>query len=421
MSLAKIQFWSLVTKAVTTMLGIVQSLLVVRFLSPAEFGLVGLVMSIGGAIGVSQHLGIVDGAIREIAVRNDKDEIGRVFWVSQLIRQLVTIPLSLALLLLAQPIAVGIYGRPEIVPYLMIFALVLILQGFQDVLGASLTGMKKFGSLYVIQIVTATLNVAVFGLLTWFWGIAGFFWAVVLTTTVMVGLFGKSLAGYLRGHLRRPSWSDVRVYGRTLFSIGAFMYLSRIFFVLWQRLPLLMLGGVLSANELGYMNVSLTFGSKLTIIAMALSEVNLSWMSTLYMQRREEFRELVIRNMKRVFLLLLMLTLGLLFFVPEILQYVIGEEYLPAAPLILLVTLAFFLYALLDIGTSSLFVAADEPKLRALVFGVLTGISGAITGWLLWRQPDALGAAWALLVGAVVSFGLMVVIAQRRFKISFLA
>ena len=147
MDLAKTQFISLAAKAVTMALGIVQSIIVIRILSPGEFGLVGLVMSVGGVIGVSQHLGIVDGAIREIAVLKEKREIGKVFWVSHVTRQLVTIPLSVGLLLMAGFIAESIYDRSEIALYLQIFAGVLILQGLQDVMGATLTGMKRFGAL----------------------------------------------------------------------------------------------------------------------------------------------------------------------------------------------------------------------------------------------------------------------------------
>src|SRR3989344_3149405 len=343
MDLAKTQVLSLVTKAVTTALGIIQSVIVVRLLSRGEFGLVGLVMSIGGVIGVSQHLGIVDGAIREIAVLKNRREVGKVFWVSHIAGQIVTVPLSAGLFFLAGLIAVKFYNRPDIIPYIQIFALSLILQGLQDVLGATLTGIKKFVSLYIAQIVTAAINIVVFGYLTWRWGITGFFWAVIITTSIMLVILTALIVKELRGSLALPSWDDIRQYGRRVLRIGVFMYISRIFFVLWQRLPILILGAALSADDLGDLNVSLTFGSKLTIIAMALSEVNLSWMSTLYAREKKEFERVATRNMHRVLVVMLLLTLVMLFFTPEILRYIIGSQYMNAQPLILIMTLAFFL------------------------------------------------------------------------------
>ena len=420
MDLARTQFLSLVTKAITTFLGIAQSILVVRILSPAEYGLVGLVMSVGAVIGVSQHLGIVDGAIREIAIRKKKRDVGKVFWVSHAFRQAVTIPLSIILLLFASAIAGGVYNHPEIAVYIQIFAAALVLQGLQDVLGATLTGMKKFGALYIVQVVTAVINIAVFGLLTWMYGVWGFFIAIVITTSIMVVLLGGLVARHLKGNLALPSRRDIKKYGRNVMRIGAFMYLARIFFVVWQRLPILVLGGVLAADELGYLNVSLTFGSRLTIIAMALSEVNLSWMSSLFTSNRQEFARVVTRNMRRVLVLMTLMTMVLLFFTPEILRYVIGAEYLPAQALIYIFTLAFYLYALIDIGTSSVFVPANKPKMRALVYGSMTGLSGILIAWILLVRPDAMLAAYAILAGAVLAYGLMVVVSRKKFGISLL-
>src|SRR3989344_8175319 len=364
MNLARVQMLSLATKAVTLALGIVQAFLVIHFLSRAEYGLVGLVMSIGSVIGVTQHLGVVDGAIREIAVLKKREEIGKVFWVAHLVRQVVTIPLTIGLIALAGSIAARVYGRPEITMYIQIFAASLILQGLQDVLGATLTGMKKFIELYAVQVVTAAINIAVFGWLTWQHGVAGFFWAVIVTTSIMVGIYAVIIGRHLGGALRLPSWADIRQYTRGVMRVAGYMNIARILFVVWQRLPLLLLGGVVAADRLGDFNLALTFGSKLLIVASALSEVNLSLMSSLFATRREEFAQTVTRNMQRVLVLLAGLTLLLIFFTPEILHIPILLEYLPAQGLVVIMTVAFFLYALIDIGTSSVFVSADRPRLR---------------------------------------------------------
>lgn len=419
MNLARVQFLSVATKGVTTALGIIQTLIVIRVLSATEYGIVGLVMAIGGLIGVSQHLGIVDGAIREIAIRTNKDEIGKVFWVSHIARQAVTLPLSFALVGLAGFIAVRIYGRAEIILYIQLFAGVLILQGLQDVLGATLTGMKKFVSLYIIQIITAGINIFVFGFLTWKYHVAGFFWAIIATTILMVLLLGIIIRKELAGHLRLPRVQDIKTYGKNLLHIGVFMYVSRIFYVIWQRLPLLVLGGVLAGEELGYLNISLTFGSKLIILAAALSEVNLSWMSTLFASQRDEFAKTVTRNMHRVLVLMVSITAALLFFIPEILHYIIRKpEYFTAQSTIILLTLSFFLYSLMDLGTSSVFVAANKPKFRALVFGVLIGISGAGALWALFAGGSATIAAFAMLAGSITAYILMAAIAKRLFVIN---
>lgn len=420
MNLAKTQALSLFTKAITTGLGVVQALLVVTFLSKGEYGLVGLVMSIGSVVGVTQHLGVVDGAIREIAVLKEKQQIGKVFWVSHLVRQAVTLPLSLGLVALAGVIAARIYGRPEIVLYIQIFAGSLILQGLQDVLGATLTGMKKFVELYVVQIVTALVNIFAFGYFTWRFGIDGFFWAVILTTSLMVVIYACLIRRELGAALKLPTWAEARFYLRRVMRVAVYMYLARIFFVVWQRLPLLLLGVVLANDALGEINLSLQFGARLTILAMALSEVNLSWMSSLFATKPEEFRRVVTRNMQRVLLLLVTLTLVVVFFAPEILLLPPLVEYASAGRLIMVMMLAFFLYSLVDIGTSSVFVPADRPRLRTIIYGLMTGVTAAALIPVAWWQPSALIAGLTVLVGAVLAYGLTVWLAWSKLKVKLL-
>lgn len=418
MNLGKIQLLSISTKAVTTILGIVQSIIIIRVLSPTEYGITGLVMSIGGVIGVSQHLGIVDGAIREIAVRNKKDEIGKVFWVSHLARQMVTIPLSLILVLLAGVIATKIYHRPEIIPFIQIFAGALILQGLQDVLGATLTGMKKFVQLYAIQIITATVNIAVFGFLTWKYHVEGFFWSIIITTLIMVVCIGVIVGKELGDHLAFPSLAEIKKYGKNLLHISIYMYISRIFYVIWQRLPILILGGIITGDQLGYLNISLTFGSKLIIIAAALSEVNLSWMSTLFATSMKKFLEVAEHTMHRVLLLLSLITTTLLFFIPEILHIIIRKPaYYPSTPYIIIMTIGFFLYSLTDIGTSTLFVPANKPRLRAITFGILTAIAALVSAAAI-RLPNAITiAVIGMGASAVIAYIFMIITAYRTLKI----
>lgn len=420
MNLAKTQLLSLATKAITTFLGIAQSFFIVHFLTKAEFGLAGLVVSIGSVIGVTQHLGVVDGAIREIAVGRGKREIGHLFWVSHAMRQVVTIPLSLGLFWLAPLIAERVYGLPEIVSFVRLYAVSLLLLGVQDVLGATLTGMKKFGPLYLVQIGTAALNVVIFAYFTARFATLGYFWAIIVTTAIMVAWYGYIVAHYLRGNLALPGWADMRRLVRRVFRISGYMYLSRILFVVWQRLPLLVLGLVLAKEQLGELNLSLTFGSKLTILAMALSEVNLSILSSLFVRDQREFQRVVTRNMQRLLFLLALVTTLLIFFTPEILQLPPLREYLPAQNLVIIMTVAFFIYALIDVGTSSVFVAADQPRWRAGVYSIMTLITGAVTGWVMFFKPDPLLATVGVLIGVLCAYGGAVWVAWRGLRIALL-
>jgi O-antigen/teichoic acid export membrane protein len=332
----------------------------------------------------------------------------------------ITVPLSITLIFLAGFIAQRVYHLPEITPLIQLYAASLVLLGLQDVLGATLTGMKKFISLYVVQIGTAIINVFVFAYFTWRFSLTGYFWAIIATTTVMVIWYGFIIARYLRGYLKLPSWGDLRFFARRVFRISLYMYAARILFVVWQRLPILVLAVVFSKEQLGDLALSLTFGSKLTILAMALSEVNLSMMSSLFAHNQAEFQRIVTRNMQRILFLLVLCTTVLIFFTPEILHIPILLKYLPAVNLIIVMTVAFFVYALIDIGTSSVFVAADQPRWRAVLYAVMTCITAVAIGWLVVFRPDAFLATLGVLAGALMTYILTVVIAWRRFQVALL-
>lgn len=420
MNLATTQLLSLLTKGITTALGIVQSFFIVHFLTKPEFGIAGLVISIGSIIGVTQHLGVVDGAIREIAILRGKREIGKVFWVAHLIRQAVTIPLSLGLMALASIVAGRIYALPEMTSFIQVYALSLILLGIQDVLGATLTGMKKFVALYIVQIGTSCINVVVFAYFTWRFATMGYFWAIIVTTTIMVVWYGLVITHYLGGSLQLPSWVDVRLLLRRVFRISLYMYVARILFVVWQRLPLLVLGLVIAKDQLGDLNLSLTFGSKLTILGMALSEVNLSLMSSLFVSNKQEFQRVVTRNMQRLLFLLVVVTAVLIFFTPEILHLPPLREYVPAQNLVIVMTVAFFMYSLIDVGTNSVFVAADQPRWRALLYALMTVVTGAIIAWLMYFRPDPFLSTIGVFFGVIAAYGATVYIAWRYLHIALL-
>src|SRR3989344_8330806 len=142
-------------------------------------------------------------------------------------------------------------------------------------------------------------------------------------------------------------------------------------------------------------------------------------MSTLFAKEREEFIRAATRNMHRVLVLMMGLTLILIFFIPELLLYVIRKpEYFAAQPYIILLTLSFFLYSLMDLGTSSVFVPANRPRLRAVIFGILTLLSGAGSLWALALGGNALVAAAAMLASSVIAYIVMVVIAKRSFSVN---
>ncbi len=113
-----VQVWGVLTKVGTVALGVVQTAIILRLLGPEAYGIVGIVVSIGALVGVSQHVGVVDAAIREIAVADTPARRAAVFWVSIWFRLAVTVPISVALFLVAPWIGARLYALQDI-PHLV--------------------------------------------------------------------------------------------------------------------------------------------------------------------------------------------------------------------------------------------------------------------------------------------------------------
>src|SRR5690349_5605891 len=113
--LGKWQVISFISRGMAMVLGLVQSFVIIRVLSVPEWGVVQLAASIGGALGIYQHLGLASASTREIAAAKKDTDIFKIFLTSAAIRYLITIPLAVGLYFFAEKIAVGLYKTPSIV------------------------------------------------------------------------------------------------------------------------------------------------------------------------------------------------------------------------------------------------------------------------------------------------------------------
>ncbi|MDP3685676.1 MAG: oligosaccharide flippase family protein [bacterium] len=411
-----VQVWGVLTKAVTAVLGILQTVIILRLLGPEAYGIVGIVVSLGALVGVSQHVGAVDAAIREIAVADTPQRRAAVFWVSLWFRLLITVPISMLLALAATWIGTRLYPFPEI-PYLVrLMSLILVLHGVQGILGGAYTGQRAFGVLYVLQFVTAVLNVPLFAGLVWWRGINGFFEAVILAALVFSVLLAIFLRRALGGTATHPKIAEIRGVLADIIHTGAWTYVARILSVAWQRVPILLLGRWVSPEIVGLFTAATTFGSKLQLLAAALGEVNLAFLSKAFAQSREAFRRLAIRTLEDVGAVTLLGGLFLVLFARELVPILAGREYLGALRFIPAVTWAYAAFAFLDIASNTVFVPARRANFRAAGFGVMT--VGTLVVMFGLRSVPETAVNLGLLAGALIGLATAAGIATARMGLS---
>jgi len=414
--LRKTQIWGSLTKVVTLALGVLQTVIILHILSPAQYGIIGIVTALASLVGVSQNVGVTDATIREIAMTDDVKHRAHIFWVSLWFRMLFTLPISLILALFAGVISTHVYQLPDMQALIYIMSVVLILQGIQGVLGGVFSGLRVFGLLYIFQMITAVVNIVIFATFVYLYGVTGFFMAMVLSTIIFILMLAFYLPKAIGGRLEHPSKNDFIVVWKDIFHTGFWTYLARIFSVAWQQAPMLLLGKWTTPEVVGLYNVALSFGSKLTILAAAIGEVNLAFLSNAYSKGKENFRTLAGKTLDEVGVVLLLSAGAMALLSDLLLKIFAGFAYAPAVAVTVLVSWAYAFFAFLDISTNTVFVPSRRSQLRTLSFGVLIVVT-LLTMFFL-RQNPLMAAGWGVLLGSTVAVVVATLLSRKYCGVS---
>jgi O-antigen/teichoic acid export membrane protein len=325
---------------------------------------------------------------------------------------LFTIPISFVLVIVASYIGNNIYHIPEITGFILLMSIILILQGVQGVLGGVYTGLRRFKELYLIQIITAVINVIIFTSFAYLFGTKGFFLAMMLTVTIFVLLLCVFLKKVIGGSLEHPQKADFIAVWKDIFHTGFWTYIARIFSVAWQQAPMLILGKWASPEIVGFYNVALSFGSKLTILASAIGEVNLAFLSNAYARSVDEFKKLSGKTLNEVGVVILFGTGTMALFADVLLKVFAGDAYAPALQVTVLVSWAYAMFAFLDIATNTIFVPTRKAQYRAISFVVLVLVSFGVM-FFMHKNP-LVAAGYGVLGGAAVALLTMFYFAETR-------
>lgn len=420
--LEKFQALSIFTKGITLAVGIIQSLAIIRILSVAEYGIVGLIISIGSFIGVYQHLGLQEGIVREVSATKRRDEAAKVIFVSFLARLFITIPIVILLFVFARFISVNLYHQKEIIGILRFFSLILLLQGIEGVIGAALAGLQKFKALFGAQIISSIIALILLVSFTYFWSVNGFFYAMALASVFMIIIMLVPLAKELGNNIIRPARREFKEILYHILGISFIVYLARILFTFWQRMGILILGlfPFITNIELGFFNMALAFGTKLVILSNAVSEVNLAVMTRKFAENYEDFIATFKSNFIKVFSLVLFISLSVIFFAKEIIVYIIGTKYIPALKIVPIIIISFFLYSVIDLIANSLFVPSKKQIFRFYTFLITVIISGASI-FLFIKGDNLIGTSLGLLAGILAGTIFLIENARRQFKIQIIS
>lgn len=412
--LGKWQIISFISRGLAMVAGLVQSFVIVRILSVSDWGIVQLAVSVGGALGIYQHLGLASASTREISGAKDDDEVFKIFFTSVFIRYLVTLPIVLGLFFFAEHIAVNVYHSPDLIIPLKIYAGALLFQGVQSILNSVISGTKRFKNLFLYQVGISVMSVVLYVPLVYFFKVNGFFYAFILFN--IINSLGLTIVAFkpLKATKISLTKNDFKRLFKEIFSISMAIYFVKILYTNWEKMGGNVLGLFNSPETVAIYSFALLYGKKLMSISDSVTDVSLPVLSEKFKNNLEEFRATFSRNFDKIFVFVILSATVASYWAPEIIRVLVGsDKYEASYVLVPAVILSFIIYSFINIVKSSVLIPAKMTK--TMIFTFLFLILGTGGFFLLtYKELGLLGAmSWGMAFGSILAFILMNILIRK--------
>lgn len=418
--LGKWQIVSMIAQGLAMLSGMVQTFVIIRILSVGEWGIVQLAISIGGALGIYQHLGLVSASTREISSAEKKEDIFKIFVTSAVIRYCVTLPIAIGLFFYSKSLAVNLYHNESLIIPLKMYALSLVFQGIQGILNSVISGMQRFMTLFIYQVVISYISIILYIPLVYFYKINGYFYAFFLFNVVSSIALSAMAFRPLKGKLLLPSKKDfVRLF-KEIFSISMAIYIVKILYTNWEKIGSNALGLFNSSEVVAIYAFAMLYAKKIMSISDSVTTVNIPVFSERYVKNLSEFKETFVKNFNKLFSLIIFTGSFAAYFAPDVIRILVGgDKYNKSFPLIAPMVFAFIIYSFINIISSSVLIPAKMVK--SMVGSYVFLILGSVVSFFgIYKFTNLLSAvSWAMAVGSMLCLAFMIYWIKKKMMFSF--
>ncbi len=418
--LGKWQIISMLSQGMAMVLGIIQTLIIIRILSLGEWGVIQLAISIGGALGIYQHLGLVSASTREISSAEKEEDIFKIFVTSSVIRYCVTLPIAIGLFFSAHYLATVLYKNVSLVIPLQIYSVTLLFQGVQGILNSVISGTKRFRALFIYQITIAFVSILISLPLVYLYRVNGFFYAFLIFNVISSIVLSFMAFKPLRGKLLMPTRKDFKRLFKDIFSISIAIYIIKIIYTNWEKLGSNALGLFNSTEVVAIYAFAMLYAKKLMSISDSVTTVNIPVFSEKYVKNFDEFEDLFEKNFNKLFSLIVFSGAFASYFAPFVIRILVGgDKYNAALPLIPPMIFTFILYSFINLISSSVMIPAKMAK--SMIVSYLFLIIGSVLAFLgMYKFIPLLSAvSWAMTFGSLICLIFMIYWVRKRMKFLF--
>jgi len=230
--------WSVGSQAVTVAVGTLSTAILARLLTPADFGLVAMVVAIIGFGELFRDFGLTNAVIQAPTV--SRAEKTNLFWVNTLIG----FSLTFVVYLLAEPIA-SYYQRDEVARVVRVLSLAFLINGIATQPRANLVRDLRMRAIAVVDVLSVIfaliLSVALAIAGAGVWSLVG----------LQLGRLGMTLVASVIADGFLPGLPDRSTNIQSFMQFGMFSFAARIPVFISMNIDSVLIGRVLGAQTLG--------------------------------------------------------------------------------------------------------------------------------------------------------------------------
>ena len=395
--------WIIGWRMTTRLLGMFSTLILVRLLTPSDFGLVALVMSFLQGINSLSEVGVSEAIIR--ADRPDRSVYDAGFTIN-IIRSLST---SLIMVAAAVPIA-HFFHNAHLVNVTLVLSAMFALSGFENIGQIDFWRFLAFDKEFKIKILPRLLSITVAISAAFIWHS---YWALV------AAIFSSQIAALILSYTMHPYRPRISFAGMpAIASFSFWMWVNSLIGLVGGRVTTVYIGRLIGVAGLGIFGV----GNEVATLASAeiVGPLCRALFSSFASAKRtgDSGAETMLRVLALMSLVTFPLSVGISLVAYPVIKLAFGPEWLGAVPIVEIMGVA---TTLTLFGSVSGMLFAAHSQVKTMVWmNVVSAVVRVVLVMALVPLYGLMGAALAMAGMDVAQQILYLVMAVRRLNVSLL-
>lgn len=401
--LAKSALLMLITRLIINTLGIISSLVLVRILSPQDFGVAAIAMSLYSLVSLFGDFGLNTALIQKNKLEKSDYDTG---FTINLIFGVIA---SSFFIIMAGPISV-FFADPRLELVIYAVSSLFVINSFKNIKVVDFQIQMNFHLELKLQVIPKLISFFATLLMAY---LLESYWALIfgsLLVTLLNVMFSYVMLPYI------PSLSLKGV--RALFNFSKWIMLNNLFFYLNNKSIDLIVGKFISTSAAGIYSISKEMATlPATEIAAPINKAAYP----AYAKQKNNFealRELFYQTTSMITIIALPASLGLMITADYFVPTVLGDKWMSAIPVIQLLSIFAFISSISS-NNGYIFLAIGKPKVTTLISAIrILSFFGFLFGLNLFESIE--GPALALIYSSIINLIVSYFLVRREISISII-